>query len=75
MRGIVSLCFVAISNNALLLTAARGPDQHGYEEAPSTSAQRVDNAMAPDWLEDIHKPSVVAFQCMIDAFVRARQLK
>lgn len=66
---------MAVSNDALLLTAAHGPDQHRHKEAPSTSPQRVDDAMAPDGLEDIHKPSVVAFQCMIDAFVRARQLK
>jgi hypothetical protein len=66
---------MAISTDVLLLTAARGPDQQGYEEATNTSPQRVDDAMATDRLEDIHKPSVVAFQCMIDAFVRARQLK
>ncbi len=66
---------MAMCDDVLLLTAAHSPDQRGIEEAPSSSPQRADDVMTADRLEDIHKPSVVAFQCMIDAFVRARQLK
>ncbi|CAL5227400.1 g10355 [Coccomyxa viridis] len=44
-------------------------------EAASTSTQSGKEPAAIELIEDIHKPSIIAFHAMIHTFVRARQLK
>ena len=45
------------------------------EEAGSASSRPGKEAAPVERIEDIHKPSIIAFHAMIHTFVRARQLK
>ncbi|CAK0755485.1 hypothetical protein CVIRNUC_002378 [Coccomyxa viridis] len=45
------------------------------DAASSPAAEPASNSAQAARNEDLHKPAVVAFQAMIDTFVRARQLK
>ena len=45
------------------------------DAASSPAAEPAGNSAQAARNEDLHKPAVVAFQAMIDTFVRARQLK
>lgn len=45
------------------------------EDMASTSPVQARDGIPSERVEDLHKPSIVAFQALIDTFVRARQLK
>ena len=45
------------------------------EEVVSASPQAGKEPAAMERIEDIHKPSIVAFHTLIDTFIKARQLK
>ena len=59
----------------VVLTAGSAAETERTTEVASTPTRSGKEPAATEQIEDIHKPSIIAFHAMIHTFVRARQLK
>ncbi len=67
-------CMV-LCTECLTSTAGSAAEPDRRAEVASTPTQSGKEPAAIEQIEDIHKPSIIAFHAMIHTFVRARQLK
>lgn len=73
-RGsIVKTLFVC--TECVILTPGNAAEPDRSTEVASAAPQAGKEPAPIERIEDIHKPSIIAFQSMIHTFVRARQLK